>query len=575
MTAGKSLADAEARSRIETDLDRTFLVEAAAGTGKTTSLVSRMVALIRTNRCRVDQIAAITFTVKAAAELRERFQEALEHAARTSDDTVERELLQNALRDFATCFAGTIHAFCARLLRERPVEAGLDPAFAEVTEEEAAKLPLDFWNRYVQGLFAAGDSTLVELRETGARPNELHAFFGRLCEYPDVEPVSADFTSTPDLSNALAETLAFLEFAENELLADSCPDEDKLKKTIGQMSRRRRFVRPGAPGSIIPFLEIFDSTSARKPTYKNWSLEKRRVVALHDAFDALFLNTVGPALRRWREYVHALIVRIMKPAVEEFAEERRAAGKLTYQDLLLNAQRLLREHANVRSYYQRRFPYLLVDEFQDTDPIQAEIVFYLTGTDVAERDWRKLAPRPGSLFIVGDPKQSIYRFRRADIVTYLQVQEQIERSGGEVLSLTTNFRSLPEICKHVNDFFEHVFAGSSGDTKRQARHAAANAHRATTTTTSGVYLLETPSSADVQGGEAQCIAAWIRDAVALRMQVADDEGEREATWSDFMLLSRTTPHRSRRAFRGHRGARVRGLGGACARPPVSSRLDGW
>ena len=538
----KALSDETARRRIATELDRTFLVEAAAGTGKTTSLVSRMVALVREGKSRVDGIAAITFTVKAAAELRERFQEALEEAARTSSDPAERERLQDALRDFATCFAGTIHAFCARLLRERPVEAGLDPGFDEVTEDDVAALSRDFWEQYVQRLFVDNDPRLLELHETAIKANELHAFFGRLCEYSDVEAVSAENATAPDLAYALQVALDFLAAAEKELRQDSCPDEDKLKATLKKMIGKRRFLRPGSAGSIIPFLELTDSQSGREAIYKRWSLDKARVKAIEQDFDTLFVNTIEPTLRRWREYTHALILSIMIPAVAEFAEERRAAGELTFQDLLFGARTLLREHSNVRRYYQRRFPYLLVDEFQDTDPIQAEIIFFLTGIEFGEKDWRKLTPRPGALFIVGDPKQSIYRFRRADIVTYLQVQQQVERSGGEVLRLITNFRSAPPICGQVNDFFRNVFTGVAVEQKRQAQHAEAVAHRPAVAT-NGVYLLETPGgrNEDVARTEAQCIARWIADAVEQGMEIAGDDGlARPATWSDFMLLSRTT-----------------------------------
>ncbi len=538
----KNLADAVARARISAELDHTFLVEAAAGTGKTTSLVSRMVALVREGKCSVDQVAAITFTVKAAAELRERFQEALEHELRMASDAGQRARLQVALRDFATCFAGTIHAFCARLLRERPVEAGLDPGFEEVTEEEAAGLPRDFWERYVQRLYASSDPRLLALHDTAVKPNELHSFFGRLCEYTDVEPVSAENATPPDLGPALGATLQFLAQAESEFRQDTCTDEDALKVKLKQMIGKRRFLRPGSPGSVIPFLELTESESGRKQVFKRWSLDKWRVEKIRDDFNALVASSIAPTLRRWREYTHALILSLMKPAVAQFAEERRAAGKLTFQDLLLNARTLLREHPNVRRYYQRRFPYLLVDEFQDTDPIQAEIIFYLTGVEVEQTDWRKLTPKPGALFIVGDPKQSIYRFRRADIVTYLQVQKQVEKSGGEVLRLNTNFRSVPEICTHVNDFFRTVFTGDAVKQHRQAPHVDAMAHRQSAGQ-AGVYLLETQAATNdvVAQNEASCIARWIRDAVDQQMPMADDGGVvRGATWSDFLLLSRNT-----------------------------------
>jgi ATP-dependent helicase/nuclease subunit A len=116
---------------------------------------------------------------------------------------------------------------------------------------------------------------------------------------------------------------------------------------------------------------------------------------------------------------------------------------------------------------------VLVDEFQDTDPIQAEVLLYLTGRDTSERDWQKLEPLPGSLFVVGDPKQSIYRFRRADIQTYETVSRILQASGGEVLRLSTNFRSTEGICTWANGVFERIFPERA--TASQAAHVALHA----------------------------------------------------------------------------------------------------
>ena len=122
-------ADQAERDLITRELDKNMLVEAAAGTGKTTSLVARMINLLREGRCRVDQIAAVTFTRKAAAELRSRFQLGLEKAARAAQG-VEKARLGEAVAHVERCFIGTIHSFCGHLLRERPVEAGVDPGFS-------------------------------------------------------------------------------------------------------------------------------------------------------------------------------------------------------------------------------------------------------------------------------------------------------------------------------------------------------------------------------------------------------------------------------------------------------------
>ena len=108
-------------------------------------------------------------------------------------------------------------------------------------------------------------------------------------------------------------------------------------------------------------------------------------------------------------------------------------------------------------YFQERFTHILVDEFQDTDPIQAEVILYLTGEDLTEKSWRRLRVKPGALFVVGDPKQSIFRFRRADIDTYNEVKEIVDRSDGQIIPLTTNFRSVPALCTWLNPIFRAKF----------------------------------------------------------------------------------------------------------------------
>jgi len=271
---------------------------------------------------------------------------------------------------------------------------------------------------------------------------------------------------------------------------------------------------------------------------------------------------VRPTLRQWREYVHCLVVKLLTPAVEAFEAQRLRDGTLTFNDLLVRARDLLRDHPAVRRYFQRRFTHVLVDEFQDTDPIQAEVLFYLTGIEVTEKDWRRLTPRAGSLFIVGDPKQSIYRFRRADITTYVAVRRRIEETGGRVVPLRTNFRSPNAICDFVNETFRVVFDPAEVAAGRQAEHVdlvagsgssqeppltpalsrpergegAAFRERqpeaggaAGFSPPDGVYVLETPDgNNDVMAEtEARCIARWIRSSV--------DAGTHR--YGDFLLVS--------------------------------------
>jgi ATP-dependent helicase/nuclease subunit A len=134
--------------------------------------------------------------------------------------------------------------------------------------------------------------------------------------------------------------------------------------------------------------------------------------------------------------------------------------RLTFEDLLLGAARLLRTHVGARRALGERYRHLLVDEFQDTDPIQAEVCLLLASDPADGVDWRAVTPRPGALFVVGDPKQSIYRFRRADIQTYEQVKQRFAGFGA-VLRLTQNFRSVAPIGELVTTYFDGPFKPES------------------------------------------------------------------------------------------------------------------
>jgi ATP-dependent helicase/nuclease subunit A len=533
------LIDDAAREAIRTRLDVTMMVEAAAGTGKTRSLVERMVALIRSGTCKVDTLAAITFTVKAASHLRERFHETLQRAATTAERE-ERERIDEALAHLERCFIGTTHSFCARLLRERPVEAGVDPEFQELEEVDARRLVNDFFRRFVDHAVAAGDERLEALRKAGLPPLRLRESFAQLTRFPDVTMHYTE-VEEPDLQGPFQALNRFLDEIEPNL-----PDPTRERKIDGFEKLMRSLLLHRSsrdidtPAEIVQLLEEANHAS-NTPTQKNWSDTKQGKAEAKQAgldYADLVTTTIRPAITRWREYVHGLLISLLQPGVRELAGERRRNGTLTFEDLLLCARDLLRDHPGVRRYFQKRFTHLLVDEFQDTDPLQAEVMFYLTGEKVEERRWKEVSPRAGSLFVVGDPKQSIYRFRRADITTYLEVRERIDACGGEILQLSTNFRSFPSVCDWVNSNFRTMFSGDDVAAGRQAPHIDLAPYREEAEL-SGIYRLDSTAGSvdEVAAGEAECLARWIRNAVDTGRMIEDDGQVRPIEWRDVMLVS--------------------------------------
>lgn len=453
-----TLTDQAARDAIKSRLDQTFLVEAGAGSGKTTSLVDRMTALITSGSCQVEHMAAVTFTRKAAAELRERFQLKLERAYRDEPDEQPRSRLGDALAHLHLAFIGTIHSFCGRLLRERPIEAGLSPDFTELESWEEKLLEKKAWDEYLALMRIENPNLLQDLRALDVSAGELEEVYQQLVLYSDVE-LETGAVPYPELQSVREAVITWFERAA-VLMPGTRPDGGwcPLQQHVRLFTRWQHSFDLNDDGYFLRLLSRLKSGG--KPTQKKWP-DGKVAKQLGEEFLRLQENTIQPALQAWWEYRYQPLLKFVAPAVAHYQRLREQENKLNFQDLLSRTAELLRDNREVRAYFQRRFTHLLVDEFQDTDPIQAEIMLYLSGDDLSEQDWTKVRIRPGSLFVVGDPKQSIYRFRRADIDIYNQVKRQIKSSGGEVLHLTANFRSLVGIIDWVNHGFGELFSHSA------------------------------------------------------------------------------------------------------------------
>ncbi len=587
------LADEEARRRIREDLDTNFLVEAGAGSGKTTELVNRMVALVESGTASVDRIAAVTFTRKAAGELRERFQSRLERriietalpagdadadapdsadaGGTRADPTPEADLvrarLRSALEDIDRTFVGTIHAFCARLLREHPLDVGLDPSFEELPVERRRELRRRFWESHLERLVRERDPIIEDLSAAGLRPGQLFGLFDKLVDNPDVTYPTTE--EEPPSASEIASARAELETLVDrgiELMPEHEPDPewDSLQNKLRTLAFMRdvtgwrepadffealsRIHKPGAPGHGI--------------VQKRWK-NKAMAKALKERVDAFAVGpqaTVRHLLDRWYAHRYALAIRLARHAAAEFAEHRRRRGLLDFQDLLYLSARLLVRRPAARRALGRRYRHLLVDEFQDTDPLQAEVIMLLASEPVEagagdretadeatsgespagesaldsspEADWRTAVPRPGALFVVGDPKQSIYRFRRADIQLYEFVKRRLAEVG-DVLELTTNFRSRPAIGDLVNQVFDAPEFFPSEATEQQARFEALRTRPATAPVPAeGVFWYEVRPDRIARGAvaadDAERLASWIRARL--------DAGERAP--GDFLILTR-------------------------------------
>lgn len=536
------LRDQDARDVVTSVLDRNVMVLAGAGAGKTHALVERMVALVRCGKVQIDRIAAITFTRKAAGEMRGRFLRRLREEEKKVEGA-EAARIQSALREIDQCFIGTIHAFCGRLLRERPIEAGLPPDFSEIEDRDEALLRRTAWDRFVQERIAEDDDRIYELEEHGIAPEDLYKFFGRRCGYRDL-PLKRTETPRPDLAPAAAEIERFI----SEVLPHIPSRPERRDKLMDAVRRGRHFIdNHGISTERDRALLIKQFEGDLTPTLKRWEAERAFAKELkHERLPGLQERVVAPALKAWRECAYRIVASFVDDAVACYDGVRQQSGKVTFQDLLLRAEGVLRTNADVRQYFQHRFRCILVDEFQDTDPVQARILMYLAGQDTQEKDWLALEPIPGSLFLVGDDKQSIYRFRRADVEIFRQVRERIEATGGEVVHLNTSFRSLGNLCRWLSDAFPSIFEGEADPYQAhfkplfQYRPPGIDPHCVRRIT---ISKIDRNSRSEIIKVDARRIAGYI--AAAMRGETALNAGAEDAilaakaTPGDFMILTRT------------------------------------
>lgn len=550
----KTPPDIKNREKIARELGKSFFVEAGAGSGKTHSLIERMTALIISGEAEVENIAAITFTRKAAAELKERFQIRLERIL-ASEETIpkEKERAKEALLHFDRAFLGTIHSFCGRLLRERSVEAGVDPDFREIEEEDNILYAEDSWNEYLEKASLKGTGEMERMIYLGIDPYGLKNIFIKRTGNTDVLTVMEECPQ-PDLSEEKRKVKEFI-----GKLSALMPGEepsggwDKLQSAV---DRARRLIGMGYLEDNKKFIHLAWILSRKYDVVlKKWEdVHPDDVKKIAEDWISFQEEVVTSAIQRWGKYLHKPIMEFVGKGVEEYRKWREERSLLNFQDLLTRTADMLRENPEVRNYFKARVSRLLVDEFQDTDPIQAEIITLLSGQDNSENNWRRLTPKAGALFVVGDPKQSIYRFRRADMDTYNIVKDMFRKDGCQILALDANFRSLPVICASANKIFSDVFPPLA--TKYQAAFAPLLAMREDVpaskdeeNTTSGIFI---SPIGKIKGNvpmivaelDAEAIAGWIKWAISggIKLRRSDSEklaGRHETPVpADFMILTR-------------------------------------
>ncbi|HSO95112.1 MAG TPA: UvrD-helicase domain-containing protein [Acidimicrobiia bacterium] len=511
--------DAAARARIRDALDVSLFVEAGAGTGKTSALVDRVVALVARGAAELRHVAAITFTEAAAAELRDRVRAALEAVANGFDeqfaDDEARARCARGLHQLDDAALTTLHGFAQRILSDHPFELGLPPGFAVLEEIEASVVFEQRWAAFVDSLFAdpavepaltvwlAGGLAVDRLRPVA---EQLSRSYDRL---PDrlPPPPSVRQPRVEEVLVALGDLVALRQ-------RDCRDDRDLLAVHIDEVTAARTWLTDAADPldalealSAVPKLTC---TRGRKTCWEDVNAARTACEAAEAVRRAAIDGPRGDALL-------VLVARVIA-FVRDTADRRRREGRLEFHDLLVLARDLLRDHPLARRAVAARYQHLLLDEFQDTDPLQIEIAALLTADDPdPTTHWSELSPRAGRLTLVGDPKQSIYGFRRADLGVYDEARLHL---GLESVALTENFRSVPPILDVVNTVFEQLLVESPGI---QAAHVHLSPHRppAPETRVVTVGAAHDALMTEVRESEAADVAGLVRQIVGQGWPIED------------------------------------------------------
>lgn len=503
-----TMTDAAARKTALTVLDKSLQVEAGAGSGKTSLLAGRIVANLA-NGVPPSAIAAVSFTEMAASELLTRVTSFIARtiardvppdiAAAFEGGPTEQQVAnlldaQNHLGDM-TCT--TIHGFCQRIIKPYPVEADIDPG-AQILDPVDAELAFeDIFDKWLRARLSghdADENIITSIVSIDAKSGValIRSVADNLRHNPGMKVARSEIAD--DMSHLFAEAVdAF------EVWYKTCgylvPEHDLYLDALKGLRDTARGASSGSKHLII--MRIAEALRSNflitsKNTIRTYKVKGKWQAAApskadgtsHNDLASIHFDTCCSALEELRRKVAAAALSLLhdhvKPLIEAYDDYKRNAAFLDFSDLLTAAHKLLETHPEIREALGKQYTHILVDEFQDTDPLQTQIFLNLA-FDLKGDQW---VPRPGSIFLVGDPKQAIYRFRGADVNTYVRMRE-IMRTADEasVLSVSTNFRSLGAILDHVNEVFKDVLSVDG-----QPGFTSLTAHRSNTVAAAVAYF---------------------------------------------------------------------------------------
>ena len=477
-----NFTDPQAREAIFKELETNLFVEASAGSGKTTSLVNRMVALVE-HDVPVDKICTITFTIAAADEFFSRFQELLSRRSidNPNDESIKdlgpitedsRKKCLNALNNIDQCFNGTMDSFCNMVAHELPNELGL-PSDAQVVSDDFKK---SFIKEKYFEVLTNPEHPLYSLagKFNHAFTSPFNAFYAGIESINDYRDYKIAFEKTyldSSTDNILDEDLDKLDKVANAVI-------DEAFAKLGKGARSDLLPLKYLRGKNIKMWKdnveaingackaIIGGAAFAIKKFQGTDLEKNYLIERTSASYGFNDDTIDLAKRiseTCNEYLFELMLTFVIKMRDEILEDMKKKGYFSFFDFLYYLNKKFQESCNgdrqLIEHVFERHSHILIDESQDTNPIQTELFFYLTST-VKTDDWRKAKPHEGSLFIVGDPKQSIYGFRDADVNAFNETKGLFEQED-ELIFLTKNYRSNVVLKEWFNKVMNDVLKNGS------------------------------------------------------------------------------------------------------------------
>lgn len=534
----------EDRQRVRTCLNVNMVVEAGAGTGKTTLLIDRLCFALLAQGILAPRLVALTFTEKAAAEIKNRLVfklQAVLQAARagTQEPTLDtlisffgvpvQEIItraETALSQLDISPIGTIHGFCADILRAYPLEAGLNPG-AEIDKGARSQRLFEAeWNRFLDSELGENAPRATQWKEvlSSVTLADLRACAEEMCSG---KTEGYDYFAQKELLIKICTRRA----DEAKALADHFAEGKKSPRVIEKalFQAAERFAQAAAWLQTGVYTGKAQETIQIKSVPKDWDEQSA------DEAKALcrFAAQADPAVQLFVRKAYDLL----SPLVQAVRARLKQEGVLSFDDLIVKTRDLLKNNLLVRRYVQEDYDALYIDEFQDTDPVQGELLLFLAEQKGGgATDWREVKLQPGKLFVVGDPKQSIYRFRGADITAYELFTDLILSQGGEKAYLRENFRSEQEIIALANGVCAVVMK------ERPAFQPAYEPIFTAKTARSGAAELalvcraegEKISADDYRHNQGRFVARWIRQNVG-RLTLPNGE---KLQYKDIAILSR-------------------------------------